>query len=67
VAVTLDSLGQRYSLLPTEVLERATTFDLQVADIAASYERYKHNRAQGNLPEIKQDILLQALERVKQQ
>jgi hypothetical protein len=62
VAVTLDTLGQRYSLLPSELLTRATTFDLEIADIALSYESYKRNKAQGKTPEIRQDVLQQAID-----
>ena len=57
MAVTLDTLGQRYSLLPSELLSRATTFDLEIADIAISYENYKRNKANGKTPEISQDQL----------
>ena len=65
MAITLDTLGQRYSLLPSEIFERATTFDLEVLDIASSYERYKHNKVNGVMPEIKQDILLDALKQIR--
>jgi hypothetical protein len=55
-------LGKRYGFLPSEVLVKATTFDLEVLDIACSYEAYKHNKAQGKTPEVKQEILQNVLE-----
>jgi hypothetical protein len=61
----LDTIGKRYNLLPTEVLERATTFDLQVLDIALSYEVMKQKQARGELPEIKQEDLLKAVEQIR--
>ena len=33
----LDALGERYGLLPSELLERANTFDLWVYDAAVSW------------------------------
>jgi hypothetical protein len=48
--------------LPTEVLTRATTFDLEVLDIAFSYERYKHDKANGKTPDIRQEDLIKVLE-----
>ena len=67
VAVTLDSLGQRYSLLPSEVMERATTFDLQVADLAMSYQRLQQNKSNGVMPEVKPEVLLEAINLVRGQ
>jgi len=63
--VTLDQLAQRYSLLPSECLHRATTFDLEVLDIARSYERMKENKAHGITPEVSEEVMLQALGKMK--
>jgi hypothetical protein len=63
--VTLDSLAQRYSILPSEALNRATTFDLEVLDIAMSYEKFKHNKANGVMPSVKEDTMLEALKQVR--
>jgi hypothetical protein len=40
----LDSLAERYGLLPGEVLARASTFDLWVFDISTSYRKLQHDR-----------------------
>ena len=45
----LDALGERYGLLPSEVLARGTTFDLRTYDIALTHktrEIKKQNGAQ---------------------
>lgn len=41
----IDGLGKRYGLLPSEVLERANTFDLFIIDAALSYEQYHQKKA----------------------
>jgi len=58
-------MGQRYGLLPSEVMSRATSWDMDVLDIALTYERYKHNKANGVMPEIRQDVLEEALKKVR--
>lgn len=65
MAVTLDQLAQRYGRLPSEVLQTATTFDLEILDIARSYEKYQHNKANGVMPEVKQDVMLEAIKKVR--
>lgn len=41
----LDSMGERYSLLPSEVLDKATTFDLHIYDTAVSYRNWLDKKA----------------------
>jgi hypothetical protein len=60
-------MAQRYGLLPSEVLHRATTFDLEVLDVAKSYEKMKQNKANGVIPEVKQDVMLEAIKKVQGQ
>ena len=45
--VTLDNLAQRYHLLPSQALERATTFDLYVQRVANGYQHYRDQVANG--------------------
>lgn len=40
----LDALGERYGMLPSEVLERGNTFDLWVFDVAIGYRNLMHDR-----------------------
>ncbi len=37
----LDSLGERYSMLPSQVLAQGNTLDLWVFDVAVTYRNYK--------------------------
>lgn len=52
----LDSLAERYGMLPSQVLERASTLDLWVFDVAVSYKNYVQRREMnknnpGSMPE----------------
>jgi hypothetical protein len=49
--LTLDNLASRYHVLPTEVMSRATTFDMHVMDVATRYVRHQQERA-----EIEEDL-----------
>jgi hypothetical protein len=45
--VTVHNLAKNYKLLPSEVLERGTTFDLYVLDTATRYIKYQQELAEG--------------------
>lgn len=45
----IDQLATRYALLPSEILTRATTFDLYILDAAVSYENYLHAKAENKV------------------
>jgi len=59
--LTIDSLGKRYGMLPSEVLGRSNTFDLYIMDAALSFENYHHKKAMNNgqepVPEYSQEQL----------
>jgi hypothetical protein len=44
----IDSLGKRYGLLPSEVLNRSNTFDIYIMDAALSYENYVYKKQLNN-------------------
>lgn len=39
--LTVDNMAERYSMLPSEVLVRADTLDLEILDISAKFSHYK--------------------------
>ena len=43
----IDTLADRYKVLPSEVIARATTFDLMVCDTAISYRAALERKASG--------------------
>ena len=51
----LDSLGERYGKLPSQVLAQATTFDLWVFDVAVSYRNYRNERDAQNRKQFTPD------------
>ena len=65
--LSIDAIGKRYSLLPSEVMERASTFDLVVLDAALGYQKYIQDKADGKktAPQLSQDEMMAAMERVR--
>ena len=45
----IDTMAERYKLLPSEIVNRGSTFDLYVMDAAMSYHNYQHNKAQNKV------------------
>lgn len=63
----LDSLAERYKMLPSQVLESASTLDLYVFDVAVSYRILQQQREIDKekgitAPPPSQDELLKGLE-----
>lgn len=60
-------MAKRYGLLPTEVLERATTFDMVILDAAVGYEQFVTDRARGvkKSPEVPQQKLVEVINQYK--
>lgn len=56
-------------MLPSEVAARATTYDLMVTDVLATYETYEQHKASGKLmPQdnaFSEQELLEMMEKVK--
>lgn len=68
--ITIDNLAFRYGLLPSEVLARATTFDLTVLDVSARWERYQFEKQNGKLktevPDLSEQEMLDMIRKVKE-
>jgi len=63
----LDSLAERYKMLPSQVLETASTLDLYVFDVAVSYrthvQQQEQNKEKGiTAPPPSEEELLKGLE-----
>ena len=65
--LSIDALGKRYSLLPSEVMTKASTFDLVVLDAALGYQTYIQDKADGKkaTPTLSQEEMMAAMERVR--
>lgn len=66
--VTLDSMATRYHVLPSELMERASTFDLHCMDLGIRYQRYRQQVQEGTVVEDSKvptsDELLKMMRRV---
>lgn len=57
-------MGQRYGMLPSKVIQEASTFDLVIMDMAMTYERHKQQESQpGYVPDVSVDELMKIKER----
>jgi hypothetical protein len=65
----IDTLSERYGMLPSEVLGRANTFDVFIADTAIGYrnmvQEREANGGRAPQPEYKQSDLQAMLEKVR--
>jgi hypothetical protein len=62
---TLDNLGKRYGLLPSEVISRASTFDLVIMDMAIGYEHHVQEKQKpGYVPNVSVEDLIKIKESV---
>jgi hypothetical protein len=65
----VDTLSERYGILPSEVMLRATTFDVFVADTAIGYRNAVQERAMNGdkkpIPKLSEKTMLEAMERVR--
>lgn len=69
--LTIDSLGKRYGMLPSQILERSNTFDLYIMDAALSFENFHHKKSMNNgvdpAPDYTESELLAMLNKNKEQ
>ena len=48
MVMLIDTIAERYGMLPSKVMKEATTFDIFVADAAIHYRNLQQERAMGN-------------------
>lgn len=62
MVMLIDTVAERYGMLPSEVITRATTFDVFIADTAIGYRNLIQQRAMNGgkdvLPELTQQELM---------
>lgn len=61
----LDALGERYGMLPSQLLDSANTFDLWVYDVAVSWINNQQAKADGKPQNYSVDDLRKRMENVK--
>lgn len=66
MCLLLDNLGDRYGMLPSQVLEKADTLDLYVYDVAISFAKHEHDKKNKEPSDFyTDDVLQRAVESVK--
>lgn len=61
--LNVGHIAKTFGLLPSQVIEYATTYDLMIADVMSTWEEYQYNKAMGkpNIPNYSQQELLDIL------
>ena len=49
--LSLDTMAERYKMLPSELMNRATTFDIYIMDAALSYHEHRRKLSEGKVAE----------------
>jgi hypothetical protein len=67
MVLTLDTIGERYGMLPSEVLSRGSTLDIYVMDVALSYHEYQRKKSEKKVDSdmFEPDQLKAMMDRVK--
>lgn len=67
--IMIGRMAEKYGVLPSEVLARATTYDLMITDALATYDAYQQQKAEGNvdpsLYKLNDDEMLKILEKAR--
>ena len=63
----LDAMAQRYSILPSKLLQQGDSFDILVMDVALTYQDYKNkdSNTQYDPKYLDQDALKEKLEKAR--
>jgi hypothetical protein len=62
--LSIDRMGQRYGMLPSELMMRANTFDLVIMDSAMTIEKHFQDASQeGYVPNVSVEELMKIKEK----
>lgn len=56
--LAIDTLAQRYSHLPSQILNEATTFDLYICNSVLRYQQIKEAEQKGDFSHYSEEYLL---------
>jgi len=69
--LTIDTLAERYGMLPSEAMLRGSTFDLYIMDAAISYNNHQHkktlNKGIDPVPDLTTQEMLDMMKKAKGQ
>jgi hypothetical protein len=66
--ISIGHMARTYGLLPSQVLENATTFDIMITDVYATWEKHEADKAAGRAPstsDFTQEQLMKAMEKTR--
>jgi len=65
--LNVGHIAKTYGMLPSQVIDVATTYDLMIADVMSSWEEYQYNKAMGKttIPNYSKQELLDMLNKRK--
>lgn len=47
--IMIGRLAEKYGMLPSQVIANATSFDLMIYDVLATFDEYQRQKAEGNV------------------
>jgi len=67
--INTGMIAKQYGLLPSQVHEHGTTYDLMIYDVMMAWEQHQNDQANGKkiTPVLTQEQMMAALERVKKE
>ena len=67
--INTGMIAKHYGVLPSQVRESGTTYDLMIYDVMMAWEQHQQEKANGKktTPELSQEEMMAALERVKKE
>jgi len=66
--INIGMLAKHYGVLPSQVREHGTTYDLMIHDVMMSWEQHQQEKANGKkpAPELSQETMMALVNKVKQ-
>lgn len=64
-------MAEKYHMLPHEIEQKATTYDLMIMDVLATFDNYQQQKSTGKLMDasvygLKEEEMLEMVKRAKQ-
>jgi hypothetical protein len=47
--ITIGRMAEKYGMLPSQVEQSATTYDLMISDVLATYENFQQQKSSGKV------------------
>jgi len=64
--IMIGRMAKEYGMLPSQIEQQATTYDIMITDVLATYENYQQQKASGKVDpsvyEFSQDELTKMME-----